>query len=146
MQMTKQELERLPALYRKLKQLNNDIENMKSSEIVTDSVKGGVAVNGKGQTISLIGLGHPKLDVKITKYRIRLAECQELIDEAEEWIDSLPEDTIEQMDIKTIMRYKYINDYTLEEIGDAMGYSLSGINMKIRRYWKCANKTNLDEV
>ena len=136
--MTKQELERLPALYRQLNQLRKLIKSVQSStNKVSDSVRGGTASNGKGHIITITGYGDEKLGIKTQEYREALYECEQLITEAEQWINSLPGSTQDDIDLKTMLNYRYVMNYNYKEIGEAMNYSKTGVIKKMQRFWKC---------
>ena len=130
--MTRDELEKLPALYIKRNRLRMEIKEMaRASYPVTDVVKGGSAINGKGRTIIIEGTGHPLLPKK----KQDEYDCNNDIYNLEQWLDNLPEDTSEQSIIKSILIYKYIYNWTNEEIGKELHYDESGIRKKINRFF-----------
>ena len=148
--MTKEELEKLPALQRRLTQLNNQIHKAHASGYpVSDVVRGKEAVGGKGKTITIKGIGHDRLPEWEAEYYKKAEEYLRRVTELEVWIDSLPEDTPDDIDIKTILQYKYRNGLKHWEIAGLMGYSKTAVTTKLKKFWekqKCDQSDQISDV
>lgn len=64
-------------------------------------------------------------------YVRKLIEIQESIEELEKFLD-----TLEDPELRTILRLTCINGFTQEEIAEELGYSRSAVAMKIKRFFK----------
>lgn len=147
--MTQKELEKLPALRRRLEQIDRQINNAYvNGHIVIDTVRGKEATDqGKGRIISISGRGHDKLPEWEQEYHVKAKEYLQRIGELEAWLDSLPEETAEDIDAKTILQYKYRNGMKHREIAGLMGYSKEAVTKKLKRFWeKCTQNTQTNDV
>jgi hypothetical protein len=135
--MIEKRLLKIRALYKSIVRINKQIENMKRSQLVTDTVRGGEATGGqgRGRVIAVTGGGHPKLPKKLAELSdtgyLYWRECLEV----ESWYIGLPEETDEDLNIKNIIYYYYFEGWSWKDIGAMMGYTGQGTAQKMKRYW-----------
>lgn len=141
--MNRLQLGRLKNLKAEERSLFEQIKKYKPKEkdFVVDTVND--YSTGHPKVISIKGLGdenYRKEKEKLyNKYvRSRIAVMKE-IDKIESFID-----TVEDPEIKTILRMIYIDGRTQEEVAEKLGYSRSGIAMKLKRYFEIENCDTID--
>ena len=137
--MEKKELEKLPALIRRLNILSFNIEKAHTNgKPVMDVVKGGEATGGrgKGKPIAIFGMGHNKLPEWNAEFSEKMKQYLSMVNDIEEWIDGLPDNDSAEIDIKTIIEYKYRYGYSHAEIGNFMGYSKEAVTKKLKKFWE----------
>ena len=54
----------------------------------------------------------------------------------ENWLDS-----VQDPELRDILRLQYINGLTQEEIADEFGYSVITIKRRLRKFWETQNDT-----
>lgn len=129
--MEKSRLKKLRALISELEHLQSQYTDMLCfpKEQVTDSAAD--YRTGFPHTISISGYG----DSSYVDIRQRLYDKQRQIQAEiallEDWLDS-----VEDPELRDILRLQYINGLTQEEIAQELGYTRSGIAMKLNRFWK----------
>ncbi|MCE5227921.1 MAG: DUF1492 domain-containing protein [Porphyromonadaceae bacterium] len=100
--------------------------------LTTDSVKGSMAeFPYTYHSIKIEGINQGTAKRLRNKLERKLEELQESIMEMETWLD-----TIGDSEIRTILRLTYRNGLTQEEIGLEIGYSRSGVAMKVKRFFE----------
>ena len=124
--MNKKDLKNIRKLKVEIAQLQKEIDNWPTG-IVSDWAKD--YRHGEPRTISIVG----EADCSHLKKRLeqKLGELQERLLDMEAWVD-----TVEDSEIKAILRLKYRNGMTYEQIGEELGYTAVGIRQKISRFWK----------
>lgn len=128
--MNKSDLLKLKNLIKEIESLQKELEQLKwqPKEPVVDYAKD--YRHGYPRIITLVGQGDEdyarvkqKLTdslVKVQRERLRL----------EEWLDS-----VEDSEMRNILRLQYVNGLTQEEIADELGYSLSTIKRRLKEFW-----------
>lgn len=66
---------------------------------------------------------------------IKLATLQAEIEQMERYLD-----TIEDTEIRAILRLRYRNGLSFEQIGNELGYDRSTVGKKLNEYWRCKNE------
>ena len=123
--MTKKELENLIKLRREIKLLEDELQNL---PVVSDSVRGSmpgfpyievvVPISGVDEGTGI----RQKLEEKIEKLKLEISAV-------DEWID-----TIQDAEMRMIMRMRYRNGMTQEAIATCLGYDRSSVSKKIKKY------------
>lgn len=127
--MTRAELEQLKSLKQEAKQLQEELKNL---PFVPASVKGSLPEFPYIETtFKVFGVDEQK--GKRVKERLDrvLDEIQERILIMEEWLE-----TVEDSEIRTILRMKYRNGMKDKEIAAELGYDRSTISNKLRTFFK----------
>jgi len=130
--MNKKQLESLKPIKVEIKSLTREIENWPEG-IVSDFYYD--YPNGQKRVRPLVGLAdcsHLRRDLKA-----KLDELQQAVAEMEEYLD-----TVEDEEMRAILRLKYRNGLTLEQIGNELGYDKSAISRKLKAHWESCNKCN----
>ena len=99
------------------------------SEELADSVKD--YRSGFGKTIVIRGYGDAKWQRLRILYAEKSAELTHRIGEMERFLDN-----IDDPEIRTILRMRYADGMTQEEVGEALGYSRQAIQKKEERFWQ----------
>ena len=129
--MTKNRLKKLRALIREAEHLQSQYTEMICfpKEQVVDSVKD--YSTGHPHTISISGYGDPSyMDVRQRLYE-KQRQIQEEIAFLENWLDS-----IDDPEMRDILRLQYVNGLTQEQIAAELGYSERTIRRRLREFWK----------
>lgn len=133
--MTKNRLKKLKALIKEAEHLRNEIDAIKfyPHEMVADTYKD-------------YSMGYPHVRVESgygdSGYAARqqrlydklLRQLQSIQKEREEmcrWLDS-----VDDPELRDILRLQYINGLTQEQIADELGYSVITIKRRLRDFWK----------
>lgn len=127
--MTRHEMSQCRILKAELKSIEKAMQNPKPTE-VTVFYKD--YRTGKGIPKSLEGLdaGEEHLRELKAYYRNKRRSLLRRIKQAEEFIDS-----IEDSEMRTILRMYYITGCSQQEIGDELGYTAARINQKLSKFW-----------
>lgn len=134
--MKKSRLKKLRALIKEAEHLQSQYMDAICfpKELVQDSVNDYRI--GQPHPISISGYG----DSSYADIRQRLYEKQRQIQQEiaflEDWLDS-----VEDPELRDILRLQYINGLTQEEIAQELGYERSGIASKIKRFWDSQSAT-----
>lgn len=127
--MTKMELEQLKALTQEARQLQDELHNL---PITTDSVSGSMSEFPYiPQTIKIRGIDEGKARRVRRKLDHKLEEIQDSILAMEEWLESVGD-----AEMRVILRLKYRNGLTHEQIAEEVGYSKKTIARRINDFWK----------
>lgn len=127
--MTKTDLEQLKPLILEINNLQKDIDNI---PITSDSVTGSrLHIPYDKHSIPIEGLDIKKRIRLKARLQIKLDELQEQLKAMEDWLD-----TVEDSEMRVILRLKYRNSMTHQEIAGQLGYSRIAITQKISRFFK----------
>lgn len=135
--MDKERLKKLRSLIKEAEHLKVEIEELQwfPKEQVVDSVKD--YKTGYPHTIAIAGYGSDEW----VKLRQRLFEKLGRIQAErmmlENWLDS-----VQDPELRDILRLQYINGLTQEEIADELGYSLITVKRRLRSFWETQNDTS----
>ncbi|MFR1698780.1 MAG: RNA polymerase sigma factor [Anaerovoracaceae bacterium] len=130
--MDKKQLSRLRKLNKEAEVLKQEIKELEFSprEYVADIAKD--YSTGYPVTIKIEGYGSEEYIKAKCRLQNRLSqkfmEIQDERERIEEYLDS-----VDDPELRTILRLKYINGLTQEQIAEEMGYSRSAVAMKIKR-------------
>lgn len=89
---------------------------------------------GYPHTKATAGYGDPAYPELRQKLDRKLRKIQEEIAALESWLDSVGDP-----EMRDILRLLYVNGLTQEQAADELGYSRSGIGMKLQRFWEKNN-------
>lgn len=73
-------------------------------------------------------------------YKEKYNSIVDKVEEIETWLDS-----IEDAELRDIMRLRYEMGITQQDIADRKGYERSTVAMKIKRYWKKKERADNEE-
>lgn len=126
--MTKTDLEQLKPLILEINNLQKDIDNI---PITSDSVTGSrLHIPYDKHSIPIEGLDIKKRIRLKARLQIKLDELQEQLKAMEDWLD-----TVEDSEMRVILRLKYRNSMADAEIGLELGYDRSTISYRIRKFF-----------
>ena len=129
--MTKSRLKKLRALIREAEHLQSEYNDALCfpKEYVSDSYKD--YSHGYEQVRAVSGYG----DSAYVDVRQRLYEKQRQIQSEiaflEDWLDS-----IDDSEMRDILRLQYVNGMTQEEIAAELGYNVRTIKRRLHEFWK----------
>lgn len=129
--MKKSRLKKIRALIKEAEHLQSEYTDMICfpKEQVVDSAKD--YSTGHPHTISISGYGDPSyMDVRQRLYE-KQRQIQQEIAFLEDWLDS-----VEDPELRDILRLQYINGLTQEQIAEELGYSVITIKRRLRDFWK----------
>lgn len=135
--VTKQELAKYPALKRRAEKLENDIEELQTRDIdsVSGKVKGSMREHPYTERRFSIQMEVPeeaeKVRKKIAKKQQELEEVKRQMQEIEEFINR-----IEDVHIKTIFEYSFLEGLSQKEVGKKIGYTQGRVSQIIVNYLK----------
>lgn len=124
--MNKKQLESLKPIKVEIKSLTREIENWPEG-IVSDYYFD--YPNGQKRVRPLVGYAdcsHLRRGLKA-----KLDELQRAVADMEEYLD-----TVEDEEVRAILRLKYRNGLTQEQIGNELGYDKSTISKKLKEFWR----------
>lgn len=130
--MTKDRLKKLRALVKEAEHLQSQYIDAICfpKEQVVDSYKD--YSTGFPHTKSISGYGDSAyVDVRQKLYE-KQRQIQQEIAFLEDWLDS-----VEDPELRDILRLQYINGLTQEQIAAELGYSERTIRRKLCEFWKC---------
>lgn len=129
--MNKEDFKKLRSLIKEEAHLAEEYTNIICfpKEIVSDSTKD--YSTGEPHTITITGYGDSEFVKAREKLYQKQRQIQAKIYEMETFLDE-----VEDPEVRDILRLQYRNGLTQEEIAQELGYSRSGIAMKIDRFWK----------
>lgn len=132
--MKKSRLKKLRALIREAEHLQSQYTEMICfpKEQVVDSAKD--YSTGHPHTISISGYG----DLSYMDVRQKLYEKQRQIQQEiaflEDWLDS-----VEDPELRDILRLQYINGLTQEQIAAELGYARETVSRKLKAFWESSH-------
>lgn len=129
--MNQKELKQLQKLIHEEQDLERRIASRKfnPSEEVADTVKD--YRTGYPRTIVIRGYGDTNWQRLRDKWYMKLIAVRGRIEQVENWLDS-----IEDAELRQLLRLRYEDGLSQEEVADRMGYSRSAIQKKEERFWK----------
>ncbi|MDE7426152.1 MAG: hypothetical protein K2N51_21045 [Lachnospiraceae bacterium] len=139
--MTKQELAKYPALKRRAEKLKEDIYELQTRDInsVSGKVKGSMREHPYTETRFSIQMKVPeeaeRVRRQIASKRQELEDTKREMQRIEEFIGG-----IEDVHIKTIFEYSFLDGLTQREVGEKVGLDRSRISRKIDNYLKTHTK------
>lgn len=128
--MTKHELQQMKKLKSEIKDLQERIDRNKFNpkNEVADTVKD--YRTGQGKTIVIQGYGNEEWKRLQMKYTQRLGDITRRVLLCEIFLDK-----VKDSEMRQILRYRYEDGMTHEEIGAKMGFSRQAIQKKEERFW-----------
>lgn len=126
--MTRERLKQLRALLKEAEHLEEQIRNL---PFTTGSYVGDSANDyrtGFPRTITIQGYSTRKYDQLKRRLQDKLQRIQEEIAELEEWLCS-----VEDAELRDILRLQYVNGLTQEQIAAELGYSVRTIQRKTEK-------------
>lgn len=132
----KTRLKKLRALIKEAEHLQSEYNDLICfpKEPVCDSYKD--YRTGYPHTKPMAGYGDSDyIDIRQRLYE-KHRQIQKEIAYLESWLDS-----VEDPEMRDILRLLYINGLTQEEIAAELGYTRSGIATKVKRFWGLQNET-----
>ncbi|MBD5089500.1 MAG: hypothetical protein HDT30_11960 [Clostridiales bacterium] len=140
--MTKQELAKYPALKRRAEKLKEDIYELQTRDIdsVSGKVKGSMREHPYTERRFSVQMEVPE---EAEKVRRQIASKQQELEKVKREMQRIEEfiDRIEDVHIKTIFEYRYLEGMTCEEVGKKYGYTRGRVSQIISNYFKTLNKT-----
>lgn len=129
--MNKNELKQLKKLIAEKNDLEKRIQNQtfKPKEEVADTVKD--YRTGFGRTVVIRGYGSSEWQKVRDKWYSKLLAVSARIQNMESFLDS-----VEDAELRQILRLRYQDGLSQEEVGEIMGYSRQAIQKKEERFWK----------
>ena len=127
----KARLKRIRALIKEAEHLQSEYTDMICfpKEQVVDSAKD--YSTGHPHPISISGYGDSSyIDIRQRLYN-KQRQIQQEIAFLEDWLDS-----VEDPELRDILRLQYINGLTQEQIAAELGYSERTIRRRLREFWK----------
>lgn len=132
--MKKSRLKKIRALIKEAEHLQSEYTDMICfpKEQVVDSAKD--YSTGHPHTISISGYGDPSyMDVRQRLYE-KQRQIQQEIAFLEDWLDS-----VEDPELRDILRLQYINGLTQEQIAAELGYARETVSRKLKAFWKSSH-------
>lgn len=135
--ITKRDCEQLRALKKEYRHLNDEYIDAICfpKEKVADTAKD--YKTGHPHTIITEGYGDSRFPAIREKMSRKQREIEKRIYDIETFLDG-----INDSEMRTIMRMRYCDGLTQEEIAEKLGYSRSGIEKKIHRFWKKCSRSS----
>ena len=124
--MDRQQLEHLNCIKAEIKVLTKEVENYPQG-IVTDYYYD--YPNGEKRVRPLIGLADCRHIKKRLQAQLEALEAE--INAIEDYLE-----TLEDIEMRAILRLRYRCNMKLEQIGDELGYDRSTIGKKLSEFWK----------
>lgn len=127
----KNDLEKIPAIKAEIGAIRDEMRHG-FGETVKDSVRGSSDTFPYTEhTFSIEGVCTQKGYQLQKKLNNKLDELQNLLLEMENWLEE-----IDDLEMRAILRMKYRNGLTQEQIAGELGYSRSAIAVKIHRFFQ----------
>ena len=132
--MTKNRLKKLRALLLELEHLESEYTDAICfpKEEVVDSAKD--YTTGHPHTISISGYGDSSYADVRQKIYDKQRQIQIEIAFLENWLDS-----VEDPEMRDILRLQYVNGLTQEEIAAELGYARETVSRKLRAFWESSH-------
>lgn len=129
--MNKGDLKQLKKLIAEKNDLEKRIKKQKfePKEEVADTVKD--YRTGFGKTVVIRGYGNEEWQKLRDKWFAKLLIISDRIRRMEDYLDS-----VEDAELRQILRLRYEDGLSQEEVGEIMGYSRQAIQKKEERFWK----------
>lgn len=129
--MNKNELKQLRKLIAEKNDLERRIESRKfnPSEEVADTAKD--YRTGFGRTIVIRGYGDKNWQKLRDQWYTKLIKISGRIQQMEHFLDG-----VDDAEMRELLRLRYQDGLSQEEVGEKMGYSRQAIQKKEERFWK----------
>ena len=129
--MDKERLKKLKSLIKEAEHLEIEIEEMRwfPKEPVTDSAKD--YRTGYPHSITIAGYGNSEWAKLRQRLYEKLGRIQAERMMLEGWLDS-----VQDPELRDILRLQYINGLTQEEIAQELGYSVITIKRRLKAFWE----------
>lgn len=129
--MTKDELKQLKKLIAEKEDLEKRIRRQafKPSEEVADTAKD--YRTGFGKTIVIRGYGDEAWKKLRDKWYVKLVNVSYKVQQMENFLDS-----VEDAEMREILRLRYQDGKSQEEVGEMLGYSRQAVQKKEERFWQ----------
>ena len=129
--MNKKELKQLQKLIAEKKDIENRIKNnkFKPSEEVADTVKD--YRTGHPKTIVIRGYGDSEWKRLRDRWYLSLVSISMRVQQMENWLNE-----VEDAEMREILRLRYQDGLSQEQVGNIIGYSRSAIQKKEERFWQ----------
>ena len=131
--MTKNRLKKLRSLIKEAEHLQSELNDAllfpSRSDYVADSAQN--YRTGKPHTFKVEGYGQDDYVKLRQKLYDKLYRIQQERRELEDWLDS-----VEDSEMRDILRLQYINGLTQEQIADELGYSVITVKRRLKKFWK----------
>lgn len=141
--MTKQELAKYPALKRRKEKLEEDICELQTRDvdIVSGKVKGSMKDHPYTERSFCVQMPAPEEAEKIRK---QIAGKQQELEKIKEEMQRIEEfiGDIEDVHIKTIFEYSFIEGLSQKEVSKKVGLERSSISKKINNYLKLSHNSH----
>ena len=134
--MDKERLKKLRSLIKEAEHLEVEIEETRRfpKEPVADSAKD--YRTGYPRNITIAGYGYSEWAKLRQRLYEKLGRIQAERMMLENWLDS-----VQDPELRDILRLQYINGLTQEEIADELGYSVITIKRRLRKFWETQDDT-----
>ena len=132
--MKKSRLKKIRALIKEAEHLQSEYTDMICfpKEQVVDSAKD--YSTGHPHTISISGYGDSSyIDIRQRLYN-KQRQIQQEIAFLENWLDS-----IDDPEMRDILRLQYVNGLTQEQIAMELGYARETVSRKLKAFWKSSH-------
>lgn len=129
--MDKERLKKLRSLIKEAEHLEVEIEDIKfqPKEQLADTAKD--YKTGYPHTIIIEGFGDSRYaDLKHRLYE-KLGKVQAERWELENWLDS-----VQDPELRTILRMQYVDGLTIEAVAEELEYSVATINRRLQKFWQ----------
>ena len=129
--MNKSDLKQLKKLMSEKADLEQRMKRQafRPSEEVADTVKD--YRTGFGKTIVIRGYGSEEWKKLRDRWYVKLVNVSYRIQQMEQFLDS-----VEDAEMRHILRLRYQDGLSQEEVGEIMGYSRQAVQKKEERFWK----------
>lgn len=130
----KQQLKKLRALIKESEHLQAEYDDMICfpSEEVVDSVND--YKTGYPHVVMISGMGDPRFALLREKLATKNREIQLEIAALENYLDS-----VEDPEMRDILRLQYVNGLTIEQIAEELNYSTITIKRRLKSFWEKEN-------
>lgn len=126
--MNEKDLEQLGKLMKEAELLQRELNNLPTTK---DSVRGySPDFPYTERTIIISGIDEQRGKKLQRKLQRKLEQIQDKVEEMEEWLDS-----VEDPEIRTILRMMYRNNLNQKQIGEELGYDRSTVSKKLKKFW-----------
>lgn len=127
--MTKKDLEQLRSLKVEIKTLSEEIARAEQSMMMDTVIGSRHEIPYDQKIIVITGLDQRKSMRLREKLSAACRQLQILLEEIEEWIESLPDP-----EMRVILRLYYRNGLTQREIGAELGYDRSVVSRRLNEF------------
>ena len=129
--MNKERLKKLRSLIKEAEHLEIEIEDVRfqPSEKLADTAKD--YRTGYPHTIMIEGYGDNRYAELKRKLYEKLGRIQAERWELESWLDS-----VQDPELRTILRMQYVDGLTIEAVAEELEYSVATINRRLQKFWQ----------